>query len=265
MCPLPAQTFAYFRWVNFARAQARLGKKPLFINLDETALCYSCAGMVGTVVCEKALPPSKQHATENASETETRGHVTLISMLTHEPAIQTRLLQILFGNEHRFSLGLLDFIKPSIPSNVQLWRQKSSCNSHATMRKVLTTLSKALGDLVKDRYIILLLDVAGVHIHPTIHSLAERLRIRLLFLPAKLTYLLQPCDTHLFKRFKHSLQESFREIRSRSDSDSVTAEQWLHLIFKIIRGVIQGVSWKHAFGSVGILEEQRQLAPWVVR
>ena len=143
--------------------------------------------------------------------------------------------------------------------------RKSSWNSHATTRKALTTLRKALGDLVKDRYIILLLDVAGVHIHPTIHSLARRLRIRLLFLPAKLTYLLQPCDTHLFRRFKHSLQESFREIRSRSDSGSVTAEQWLHLIFKTIRGVIQGVSWKHAFGSVGILEEQRQLAPWVVR
>lgn len=261
----PGKAIAYFRWVNFARRQAPSGRKPLFINLDETALCYSFTGMVGTVVCEKALPPGKQHTTESATESDIRGHVTLITLITHDTEVQARLPQILLGNEHRFTLELLKKVKAATPSNVHLWRQQSAWNSHATMRRVLTTLSAALGALLKTRYVVLVLDVAGVHIHQTIHSLAKKLRIRLVFLPAKLTYLLQPCDTHLFRRFKHWLQEAFRQLRSTSESGVVTPEQWLGLIFRAVREVIQGVAWQHAFCSVGILDEQKQLAPWVLR
>ena len=133
------------------------------------------------------------------------------------------------------------------------------------MRRVLTTLSSALGSLMKTRYVVLVLDVAGVHIHKSIHSLAKKLKTRLIFVPAKLTYLLQPCDTDLFRRFKHGLQESFRQVRSNSESGSLTAEQWRNLIFRASREIIQGVAWQHAFSSVGILDEQRQLAPWVLR
>ena len=261
----PGKAIAYFRWINFARRQAPSGRKPLFINLDETALCYSFTGMVGTIVCEKALPPGKQYTTENSAESDIRGHVTLITLLTHETEVQARLPQILLGNEHRFTLELLKKVKAATPSNVHLWRQKSAWNSHATMRRVLTTLSAALGALRKTRYIVLILDVAGVHIHRSIHSLAKKLGIRLVFLPAKLTYLLQPCDTHLSRRFKHWLQEAFRQLRSTSQSGVVTPEQWLGLIFGAVREVIQGVPWQHAFCSVGILDEQKKLAPWVLR
>jgi hypothetical protein len=256
---------AYFRWVNFARRQAPVGRKPLFIDLDETALCYSFTGGEGTVICEKALPPGEQHAVENATEADIRGHITLITLLTHETGIQVQLPQILLGNEHRFTLALLKSVKPAVLVNVLLWRQKSVWNSHSTMRRILTTLHAAIGTLIATRYVLLILDVASVRIHKTIHALAKKFKIRLVFLPAKLTYLLQPCDTHLFRRLKHRLQESFRQLRSLSESGIVTVEQWLGLIFKAIREVIQGVAWQHAFCSVGILDEQKQLAPWVLR
>ena len=69
-------------------------------------------------MCEKALPAGKQHTTENATESETRGHVTLITMLTHETGVQAVLPQILLGNEHRFTRALLKSVKHEVPSNV---------------------------------------------------------------------------------------------------------------------------------------------------
>ena len=119
-------------------------------------------------------------------------------MVMPEPSVQVVLPQVILGNERRVTKAFMHEMIGTTPANVHLWRQKSSWNSHATMRRVLSTLARSLGALLRDRYVSLILDVASQHIHGSIAGLAKRLGIRFVYVPAKLTYLLQPCDTHVF-------------------------------------------------------------------
>ena len=62
------------------------------------------------------------------------------------------------------------------------------------MRSYLCLLAKCLGDVLRQHYVILVLDTASVHIHISIYKLARQKGIRLLYVPAKMTRYPQPCD-----------------------------------------------------------------------
>jgi hypothetical protein len=257
-----AKALAFFRWVNHAQESAPAERKPLLINLDETSLAYAFTGASGTVICAKHLPPEIVDATEDADMSDTHGHVTYVSMVTHETHLQPLLPQILIGNEHCFTKKLLAEVKPHVPANFVLLRKKSAWNCHETMRNILSHLAKALRDVIPKRHVILLLDVHRSHIHSSIFSLSRRYGIRLIYVPAKLTFLLQPLDTHVFAFFKRMLLDAWREEKASCEG-AITKKRWLLMIFRCVRKVLQGTRWTHAFHATGALGHQAEVSPKV--
>ena len=223
--------------------------------MDETAVGYSFTGQRGTILCSNKLPSGKRLASEQASLSDRRGHITHVCMITHESEIQPKLPQILMGNEHRFTYELLGSVASERPRNVELWRQASSWNSHASMRRVLRCLASSLGPILQERYVILVLDVAPCHIDQSIYNEARRLGIRLVYIPAGLTSLLQPLDVYAFARYKSALRTAWHSIRSSSSGGAVSPRDWMLMIFRATR-LLQRTSWKHAFLRTGLLAEQ---------
>lgn len=86
----------------------------------------------------------------------------------------------------------------------------------------MTVLANAHGDVVKDRYVILLVDVHSTHIDETILQHARRCGIRLVYIPAKMTAYLQPCDTYVFAKFEHAFRKLWRERRSLSPDGAIS-------------------------------------------
>ena len=258
------QVSSYFQWVNYATEAAPTFRAPLFINLDETAVGYSFTGQQGTILCTKKLPPGEKIPSENVSLADRRGHVTHICMITHDSEMQARLPQIILGNEHKFTYELLRSVSNERPRNVELWRQASSWNNHCTMRRVLRSLAASLGTALQDFYVILVLDVAPCHIHPSIYQEARRLGIRLVYVPAGLTSVLQPLDTHVFARYKAALQRAWRKVKSTKPDGVVTPRDWLLMIFEATR-VLRQIPWKSAFMDTGILAGQSHLSADVLK
>ena len=140
------------------------------------------SGVRGTVV--KAT--SKTQVTiDRASLSDRRSSISLLASITNDASIQAQLPQVLLGNHHTLTLQVLRSVGERIGS-VSLWRQKSAWNSHCTMRRWLALLVKALGPVVKSRYVIVIL-VHPSHIHPSIFLQARRCGVRLVYLPGKLT------------------------------------------------------------------------------
>ena len=123
------------------------------------------------------------------------------------------------------------------------------------MRRVLRCLAAALGNVMQDRYVILVLDVAPCHIHPTIYNEARRLGIRLVYIPAGLTGLLQPLDTHVFAAYKAALRRGWRMVKSTSPGGAVTPKDCLGVIFEAC-AFLRRTAWKSAFLDTGLLAEQ---------
>ena len=225
--------------------------------MDETALVRHPTGIRGYVAKFSA---SQQKAVDRATLGDRRTCMSYFACVTHDAGVQGQLPQVVLGNERQVSKALLDTIAGKLPANMVCWRLKSSWNSHETMRKWLSLLAKSLGNLVRDRTVILLVDVNPSHIHQSIFVHARRCGIRLVYVPAKLTAYLQPCDTHVFAKFKRSFRDIWRERRSNLPGGVVTDLCWLEIVFEAIQTALATASWRGAFLSTGILEQQRRVS-----
>jgi hypothetical protein len=204
----------------------------------------------GLRVSRASLPPGYQHKKEQVSSAEEKAGLTFIGFITHDTSIQPKLPQILLGNEHVFTLKLLAELSHVTPSNFRVWRKVSSWNNHSVMCQILALLKDCLKDYSGTHQIILVMDVARCHFHTKIFSLANRLGIRLVYVPRKLTWLLQPLDTHCFARLKRLLKEKWVELRVASESGVVSHAAWLAAVFDIVKKLFCGTKWLPAFRAL---------------
>ena len=93
---------------------------------------------------------------------------------------------------------------------------------------------------------ILAFDAAPLHLHPEVIELLGELDMWWLLIPKKLTWLLQPLDTHAFSKYK-------RYIRNRW-LDTIVAQQGRRnvkdvalIVVNTIQAVLEGNSWSTAF------------------
>lgn len=176
------------------------GKTALVLNLDETSVPYAFSNRRGNVVAGAA-------AHGKVKRGDTRGAVTHVAIITHDSAVQARLPQYIIGNHHKFTLPFMTAANLIKPNNVVLLRQKSAWNSLEVMRRVLANLSETLLQFPQYQP-ILVMDTASCHTNARLVRAAGALGIWIAFIPAKLTFLLQPLDTHVFAGYKDCLKKN---------------------------------------------------------
>ena len=188
---------------------------------------------------------------QNVSLSKRRCGFTHVAMICDDTSLQPRLPLLLIGNEVIFPVAKLESMRPSLRPNVRLWRRKTGWVSTETMRDILRELSAALGELTATRTVVLLMDTAPVHTCARFINLAARHKIAVQFIPAKLTWLLQPLDTHAFARFKLHALHQYRAHVLRSAHGECELTAVLESVISAIRHVLQGVVWAKAFDGNG--------------
>ena len=254
----PSQALVFFQWMNFALAAAPLGRPPLLINMDETSVVRHTSGLVGTIV---KYPAGMMRAGDPGSLGDRRSCITFMASITHDTAIQPKLPQILIGNKHQFTAQVMRLAQ-TLPKNIHLYKQQSAWNNHACMRRYISLLGKSLGDAVRQRYVILLLDVHRSHID---QSILKRCGIRLCYVPASMTGDLQPCDTHLFWKFKSAFRDCWRRCKATRIGGSVTTCEWIEVVVAAIQQVLPANQWRSAFEATGIVANQSGLSLSLMR
>ena len=97
------QAAAYLHWADWLRAAAiKAGKRPLFINLDETSISRSWPQSRGNVLKKQMWISKHRPPTVKASKAEYRGTITGVLMITHDEVIQRVLPQVYIGNTRAF-------------------------------------------------------------------------------------------------------------------------------------------------------------------
>ena len=242
-------------YLQFAKAVRSTDKIPLYVNMDETSVSSSYAQGKGLIISKRALPPGMKHKRVQVSSGEDKSHISYLAFLTHNKDAQLLLPQIFLGNEHMLTLELLKELAPHIPVNFKFVRGKSGWNSIAYMRTVLCILAKSLESFTATHQIILVLDVAKCHYHRSIWALAKQKGIRLLYVPARCTFLLQPCDTAYFSRLKLRLRQKWQAMRAESSTGALSKLEWLCAVIGIVSALLRGVPGCPAFQAVGLLNE----------
>ena len=227
----------------------------LRLNMDETNLRRSHDTRRGLLMTKR--PPRVPVLLSN--ETPTRGSFSHVTFICDDPTVQPLLPQVILGNEHVLRKQDLDAVAATLPRNVYLIRGKSSWLDHPVLCAILKWLGRALLHLQTSHEVLLLWDCCSVHLHTSVLRAAHRAGIRLCFIPRKTTWLLQPCDTHVFRRYKSFVRREYQRIQLQQQSPVVSTQSLISIFVAVVRRLLQGHQWSQAFSDNGYVLGQNSL------
>ena len=94
------------------------------------------------------------------------------------------------------------------------------------------------------------MDVCRSHFGAQVLEDARRLGFWVAFIPAGLTWLLQPLDFYVFAKYKAFLKSKFRDCLIQYGS--VAVPQWFAIVFQALTNFMTGQNWSPAFDLLGL-------------
>ena len=140
----------------------------------------------------------------------------------------------------------------NVPAPLEWFRGSAGWVTAANFPAILTRIRRAVHLRRPRCTIVLVLDCAPQHLADNVVNHARRLRIVLLYVPARLTWLLQPLDTHVFASLKRRLHALQLEARCESVDGVLLGIHWLELLCRAVQEVLSGCDWAASFAANGI-------------
>ena len=232
--------------------------------MDETSVAFFMGHKAGNVmdppiIKKERRPEPVQHCTRG----DRRTNITHVAVFSPEPDIQAILPQLILGNEHILRLRDMDRIRDECMANVHVDRENSGWMNAQKMKRFFSLLVTAIRNVCPKFQIILYMDCAKQHMGPEVIASARAYNIWLCFIPAKLTWLMQPADTHAFARYKSCLVRQMLQLRQQEEGGVLSVPHWVKAINLTIRKVMQGVNWSHAFAENGMMSSQTHVSKFI--
>lgn len=257
MCSL--KVVALYQWWNYLESLCPENKTVLRINMDETAVKTFIPPGLGLVTTSADRNRHGMKRVTKASRKQQRSCLTHVAFVCDRPEIQPRLPHVIVGNEAVLPKYIQNEIEPQLNRNVFLVRRKSAWVDANFMVKIVELLAAILDPLLKQYQPILLMDALPAHLAPKVLRAAAKKGIWIIVVPAKLTFLVQPADTHAFYRYKMYLRKRYLEAGTDSEDGAVHLRTILKAMNDGVRYVFQAHAWKRAFDENGFGHQQRRV------
>ena len=216
------------------------------MNLDETTIPLNHDGQKGVV--SKSLDKDIVLVQKKSLK---RGSFTLVTIVCDDPLVQPLLPQMIIGNQYILRLTDLKRLEAMLPKNIIVVRAKSSWITVPLLIIVLEELRRRLDTNHIVKRPVLLMDVCPVHLHAQVWKAAKRLGILLCFVPASLTWLVQPLDVRIFRQLKAWVRREYRNLQIQMGIALIPTLDVLKIWVTAIRKVLQGHAWGRAFDECG--------------
>ena len=189
-----------WQWFHFLQGQAPAGRPVLRLNLDETSVRFWYEPRKG-LRRDAGDKPRKGFARQ-ASRAQLRKAFTHVAIICDDTTLQPYLPQVLLVNERTVSVELSRRWTALRGCNAKLWRGKSAWINEKVFAKILRELGMVLRERAGGRQAVLLMDAHKVHYSKGALAACRDYDIWPVVIPARMTSMLQPLDTHVFSRFK---------------------------------------------------------------
>ena len=231
-----------------------MSKRPLYINLDETAVAMAMPSLRGLVL-GKLQWPGGRVPHQKVSRATRRAMMTHVCMITHNANLQKQLPQYFLASKRCFTQTALNALDV-LPGEVIFLRRKSAWNTGSLMVQILRRLATVVEPYRDTFQPILVLDAAKVHLAAEVIAAAAAHNIWLQVVPTLCTHLLQPCDTHCFSAYKAYLKQRYRA--AKDCSGSVGMSQWLEVLVELCSNFLLR-DWNKAFEQTGLTGDRTKL------
>ena len=239
----------FYQWQQWISEVVLKGEPRVYVNIDETSIQKAMVPRKGYGLFKINLKKGKVRAI--ISQKGTRSHCTLLACTTDHAALQPHLPQFVVPKDkqtNRREKAALNRMLPPI-----VWVQKEAgWVTSKLMPTFITQIRRVCNTHCPDKALILVLDNAPTHRQIDVIKHCSRLGVFPLFIPSKLTWLMQPLDSHSFARFKSRLYVEQLKKRQASTSGSVKDSDWVDSLATVIREVLVNRAWDQSFVDNGI-------------
>ena len=134
----------------------------------------------------------------------------------------------------------------------EAWHGSAGFCTQRIIRAWLRKLKRRVVSRKPGVEIIVVMDVCPVHVAPSIAAEARRLRMELVLVPARLTWLLQLLDTHVFSQLKREMRRELWNAKASSPGGTISAAVQLQALTRATSNVLVQRSWTAFFPRVGL-------------
>ena len=256
-----AKAAAVWRWANFLHCQLAAEECPLCINMDETNVRLHMPSIAGHLSLEaRRRRKTAGGLKRNVTTGETRATLTHLMCICNDARLQAALPQILLVSEKRVSESVFATICESLPPHFHCFRQAKAWTNTDTMKRFAKLLRVALDRCAPSRQAILFADAYKAHISKPVLETYIQQRIHICLIPAKLTWALQPADTHVFARYKKALYNEVERMLVAKTNARVAWAELVNAILAVDKLCVTDGDWAKAFNDNGFAYNQRGIS-----
>ena len=241
---------AAWQWFNLHRGMA--DDADVVINLDETSISLGMSPPPGYCLPKRSSKP-REPVARGLTPAERRSAFTAVLTVSDAAWLQPFLPQILITNKKLLRVRDLANLRALLPPSVHLWREDSGWINGENFERVIDILGAVVQTKCPRARAVLLMDTSPAHCQPRVLEACRRNRMRLVFVPALCTSLLQPLDSHILGAFKFALRKLVHDtsVVSQSPDGETWMKKVLRCLVSTIGTVLCGRCWAKAFEGNG--------------
>jgi hypothetical protein len=248
----------YLRWAAWLLREKLPGRANVVVNMDETAVGNVKEDKSGNVVNQR-----ERKGLDNTTNGRPRGlaRCTLIASISDDPDVQAVLPQILLPRcppEKMPSRRVSETITAA-GYPIEAWYGSTGFMSQNIMKHWLTRVSRRIRSHRRDAVVVVIMDTCSVHVSEAVLKHACRLKIAILLVPARLTWLLQPLDTHVFAQLKQKMRRGLVMGRIAAESGALDAATTLRVCTQAVRETLVERDWTSVMQRAGVSSRTTEL------
>ena len=218
--------------------------------MDETPVPYVFGGRFGTR-SKRQLDPTKRLKRQTPPLRVTRGHATLVASMCTEPIVQKHLPQVFMPNTKGMKKKWEGVSATAdLPDNIRVQMGTTGWQTIPTMMKYIALLKRTFRTL-KVKKAVLVMDCHPSHYSPRTLSRIAKQNWRVLLIPSKLTWLLQPLDAYMFAQLKRKLHDTNIQQQTESEIGQQTFQNWATTCFNVVSESFKETEGQPMFNKCG--------------
>ena len=237
------------QWAEWLRNCVLGGRETVFVNLDETPMAKQMAARRGYVCHLIGTLDSDWHA--RIATRDTRSHATLMAAVCDDALLQQQLPQLLLTKDKTLTRAEKRALA-NLPLPVRWLSGTTGWMTSSILKQVFTIYRRAIRAVRPNAEIVMVFDVAPQHVTHEVFMHLNRLGLHTLLIPAGMTWLLQPLDTHVFSTLKRSLHDRQTRGRAASPLGILPPCRWIQIAGEAITEVLVERDWTHSLRGNGL-------------
>ena len=247
-----SQVLVFLRWVRYIVVHAVWDRQHVIVNMDETQLASVKHQGFGMISGRKRKRTDARRAPRDPVD---RHHtkVTYIAAVSDSSELQPLLPQIIlprYTQHARPPPGLLHFYADR-GHPFEFWHGTGGATTPGIVSCWMTRLRSVISSFNDLAWIVLVLDCDTNHLSVSTMAHMRRLGIIPVFIPAKLTWLLQLLDVYVFGVIKKDMRLEELKRREASDGGAVASRERMKFATSSIRRAVINRDWSAAFNKLG--------------